>query len=530
MSISLTERTTTELSYEPARDLAEVRRHITVALAALDKRREDIDRRWRYYSGDHDQLWLTSRLREVFGGQFSLKLHDNYCELAVEAVTLRLAVEGWQLLTPPPAPDDTTPGADEARAAALATIAAVTTLWDANQLDLQQEELYRSAGAAGEHYVLVWPRYVDNPDDPTDDTQAVAEDGTELWDITEQDARNVYLHTGTGPRDRKYAVKVWRDDVAKRWRATVYYADETLRLQTLAGSNGATPPKADRFTWDAEDTGGETPLGQVPVFRFARDHKRGRSRLDSLRPIQDKINKLSVGKIVAAEFAALKQRYALLGEDVPDHVLKAIPGAVWKLPAGGPTEDDPSNPRTQVGEFSAADLSQFDSAKREEVDAFLTIGMLPRNLRASAGGQASSGEQVTKDSGPFVSMVEDHQQMYGGTWRDLWEALGYRVRPAWAPAEFANSKAVAEEVKAYVDAGVPVEAALAWTGRSEEELAVVRRLLDEQANRTATASANALAALDDGTSALSRLRNGMTGADPVVEQAPPGDDTGAAGA
>lgn len=526
MTISLTDARPTELSYEPARDLTEVRRCIAVALAALDKRRPDIDTRWRYYEGDHDQLWVTAKLREVFGGSFSLKLHDNYCELAVDAVVLRLAVEGWQLVTPPAAD-----ASEEAQAQAQLAVAHVTTLWDANRLDLEQEELYRSAGAAGEHYVLAWPRYA-NPDDPEDTTQAVAEDGTPLWDITMQDARNVYLHTGTSPRDRQYAVKVWRDDMAKRWRATVYYADETVRLQTVQGSTGATPPKADRFSWDPEDTGGETPLGAVPVFRFARDHKRARSRLDSLRPIQDKINKLSVGKIVAAEFAALKQRYALLGEDVPDHVLKAVPGSVWKLPAGGPTEDDPANPRTQVGEFSAADLAQFDNAKREEVDALLTIGMLPRNLRASAGGQASSGEQITKDSGPFVSMVEDHQLMYGGSWRDLWEALGYAVKPAWAPAEFANSKAVAEEVKAYVDAGVPVEAALAWSGRSEEELALVRRLLEEGANRTASAAANAIAALDAGGNALDLLRNGMGGtgggAVPPVEQPPA--DAGAAGA
>lgn len=516
-----------ELSYEPERDLATVRRHITVALAALAKRKDAVDDRWRYYTGDHDQLWVTAKLREVFGQTFTVKLHDNYCELAVEAVLLRLAVEGWQLLHPPAPQPAAEEGAPEDDAPAeLTDVDRVTTLWDANRLDLEQEELYRSAGVAGEHYVLVWPRYA-NPDDPNDDTQAVAEDGTPLWDITEQDARNVYLHTGASGRDRQYAVKVWKDDTQKRWRATVYYGDETVRLRTAAGSTGATPPKANRFDFDPEDTGGETPLGQVPVFRFARDHKRARSRLDSLRPIQDKINKLSVGKIVAAEFAALRQRYALLGEDVPDNVLKAVPGSVWKLPAGGPTEDDPSNPRTQVGEFSAADLATFDSAKREEVDALLTIGMLPRNLRASAGGTASSGEQITKDSGPFVSMVEDHQQMYGGTWRDVWEALGYQVKPAWAPAEFANAKAVAEEVKAYVDAGVPVEAALAWTGRTEEELELVRRLLDESAARTANASANALASLDNGTSALGMLRAGVgagaagaAGTDPAPEVQP----------
>lgn len=501
--------------YEPLRDMDEVRQAISTALAALDKRRVLVDKCWRYFDGDHDSLWLTSKLREVFGPRFDTKLDDNYCELAVEAVVLRLGVEGWQEVTADEGASDAE--GEEAEDGSTA-VRAVQTLMDANQLDLEQEELYRAAGAAGEAYLMAWPRYVDDPDDPDSDEQEVAEDGTPLYDITLQDARNVYVHTGTSRRDRKYAVKVWRDAAAKAWRATVYFPDEVVRTRTRTGSTGATPPKADRFLLDTEDPGGENPLGAVPFFRFARD-RRGRSRLLALAPIQDKINKLSVGKIVAAEFAALKQRYALLGEDVPDKVLKAIPGSVWKLPAGGPTEADPDNPRTQVGEFSAADLAQFDNAKREEVDAFLTIGMLPRNLRASAGGQASSGEQVTKDSGPFISLVEDHQAMYGGAWRDLWEALGYAVRPAWAPAAFANAKDRAEEVKTYTDAGVPLEAALAWTGRTERELADVRRLLNEAAARNATAAAAAVTALDQGTDALTMLREGMGGGAPVMSAA-----------
>lgn len=501
--------------YEPLRDLDEVRRCIATALTALDKRRPLVDKCWRYFDGDHDSLWLTSKLREVFGPRFDTKLEDNYCELAVEAVVLRLAVDGWQEVAPEARASDADGEQQEAGSAA---VAAVQTLVDANQLDLEQEELYRAAGAAGEAYLMVWPRYVEDPDDPDSGEQEVAEDGTPLYDITLQDARNVYVHTGTSRRDRRYAVKVWRDSAAKAWRATVYFPDEVVRTRTRTGSTGATPPKADRFLLDDQDPGGENPLGTVPLFRFARD-RRGRSRLLSLAPIQDKINKLSIGKIVAAEFAAMRQRYALLGEDIPDNVLKAVPGSVWKLPAGGPTEDDPSNPRTQVGEFSAADLSQFDSAKREEVDAFLTIGMLPRNLRASAGGTASSGEQVTKDSGPFISLVEDHQDMYGGAWRDLWEALGYAVKPAWAPAAFANAKDRAEEVKTYTDAGVPLEAALAWTGRTADELDEVRRLLEEQANRQANAAANAVTALDQGTDALTLLREGMGGGPAPVDPA-----------
>lgn len=491
----------TPLRWLDSRD--EVRAHLQHALSVLEKRRRLIDARWRYYLGEQQEVWLTQQVRDVFGGK-SVKLDDNYMELAIEAVVLRLQLKGWTARRPD----------KMAEGVAAAMVAQVEAQVEANGLDLEQEEVHRSAGVAGEHYLHVWPRYA-NPDDPDDDTQAVDEDGVPLFDITEQDARNVYLHVTTG-RAKAYAVKVWRDEASKRWRATVTYADEVVRLQTVQGSNGSEPPKAIRFELDEQDPGGPNPMGAVPFVRFARD-KRGRSRLDSLSPVQDKINKLSIGKMVAAEFAALAQRYALTDQDLQGK-LRAIPGSVWQLDPGG-DGDNGTTPPTKVGEFTAADLSKFDGAKRDEVDTFLTIGMLPRNLRASAGGQASSGEQVTKDSGPFVSMVEDHQQMYGGAWRDLWALCGYDVVPAWEPAEFANSKAVAEEVKLLVDAGVPLPVALTHVGWTEEQLTAVQDELEEQAERTANASADALRQLDQGQGALATLR-GAAGVAPVVVPEP----------
>lgn len=468
----------------------EVREHLQTALDVLAKRRPLIDARWRYYLGQHDELWMTQQVREVFGGK-SPKLDDNYCELAVEAVVLRLAVKGWTARRPDRLGEQ----------AATAMVAAVQAQVEANGLDLEQEELHRAAGVAGEHYLMVWPRYA-NTDNPDDDTVAVDEDGVQLWDITEQDARNVYLHVAAG-RQKRYAVKVWRDEPGKRWRASIYYGDEVVRLRTVQGSNGSEPPKALRFDLDPDDPGGDNPVGAPPFVRFARD-KRGRSRLDSLSPVQDKLNKLSVGKMVAAEFAALTQRYALTDQQLQGK-LRAIPGSVWQLSPGGETEDGTSPP-TRVGEFSAADLSQFDSAKREEVDTFLTIGMLPRNLRIS-GAAGTSGEAITKDAGPFISMVEDHQLMYGGAWRDLWALCGYDVVPSWEPAETANSKAVAEEVKLLVDAGVPLEVALRHVGWTQEQLDAVLDALEDAEERSATASARALRALDTGdTTAVDQLR------------------------
>jgi len=487
-----------------ADDGRQVRAHLQTALDALAKRKPLVDARWRYYLGEHDQLWMTSKLKEIFGQQFKAKLEDNWCELAIEAVVLRLELAGWTVRRE----DKVT------AAAAEQMVAAVNAQMEANGLDIEQEEVHRVAGIAGEHYLMVWPRYA-NPDDPDDDTQAVDEDGVPLYDITEQDARNVYVQRGAGGRVKVFDVKVWRDDAEKRWRATVYYADEVVRLRTVRNSNGGEPPKAERFELDPDDPGGDNPMGAPPFVRFAKD-KRGRSRLDSLSPVNDKINKLAVGKIIAAEFAILGQRYALTDQPIPDNALRNVPGSVWTIDPGGDGENG-TTPPTRVGQFEVADISQFDSAKREEVDTFLTLAMLPKNLRQSAGGSASSGEQVTKDSGPFVSMVEDHQQMYGAAWRDLWSLCGYDVEPAWEPAAFANDKDVAEEVKLWTDAGVPLTVALQHVGWSADDLKAVQDALDDTETKRANASADALRQLDEGRGALARLNaaagvgGGLTG-------------------
>ena len=470
----------------------QVRAHLQTALDALAKRKPLVDARWRYYLGQHDELWMTQKLREVFGGK-SPKLDDNYCELAVEAVVLRLAVKGWTARRPERV----------AEAEAERIVAEVTAQVEANGLDIEAEEVHRAAGVAGEHYLMVWPRYA-NPDDPTDLTQEEDEDGVPLFDITEQDARNVYSQQRAGGRVKDWKVKVWLDAPAKRWRATFYYADQVVRLQTVQGSNGTEPPKAVRFDLDPDDPGGPNPMGKPPFVRFAKD-KRGRSRLDALSPVQDKINKWSVGKMVAGEFAALRQRYILSDQVIPDGSLRSVPGNVWTISGDGGADESESYP-TKVGEFSAADLAQLDGSKREEVDTFLTLGMLPRNLRAG-GNQERSGEAITKDNGPFVSMVEDHQQMYGAAWRDLWQLCGYDVIPDWEPAEFANAKLLAEEVKLYRDAGVPLAVALEHVGWSGDEVQAALDALDDETDRNTTASARALLQLDQGDAiALERLR------------------------
>jgi hypothetical protein len=480
-----------EPTYEPARDLALVQAHVTEALRVLQDRQHRLNLRWRYYDGDHPQVWMTEKFRTVFGHLFDNRLHDNYMGLAVDAVVDRLQVTGF-------VPRGDAPDTDAA--AALAT-------WEANELDLEQEELYRHAQVAGAAYLIVWPRPADTGTGQATDPET----GAPLWDVIVNDARNVHLVAGSNRRDRRRAVKVWRDAAARCWRATCYYRAEEgpdgmlpaelvrLRTRSLQVGSSTYPTRGDAFMLDPDDSGGLLPDvfgGRLPVIRYATD-KAGRSRLDQLLPIQDKLNKLAANKMVTAEFLAWPQRYVLAAGDVNDDELRPSPGSVLLLDPGGETEEGTSAP-TRVGEWTAADLANYDDAHRAELDKLFTIARLPRHLMVNPG-TSPSGEAVRADEGPFVALVEDAQQLYGASHADLMELLGYRVRPVWADAEVANDEAVAREVLTYVQAGVPLEVALAQVaGWDEELLGRVRELVAASAASALNAGEAALRALDTG--------------------------------
>lgn len=525
---TITLRSTDEwpaLEWVPGRPPSEVQANLGTALSELAKRRVPVDERWRYYEGDHPAPWLTDKLRRALGiapGD-KKRMQDNYCVLAVNAVVLRLEVNGWTLLKV------TDPGEGEEGAPARAEVTdadRAEALWKANELDLEQEELYQAAQVAGEHYVIVWPRYAPDGPDGEQGKQLTDEDtGQPLYDIVANDARNVYLQLGNTRRDRRWAAKVWQDSATRRWRANLYYGDEVVRLQTAPRSTGSEfPAQARAFSLVPDDPGGPNPMGFMPVFRFAHDRK-GRSRLTPLLPIQDKINRLSANKMVTAEFLAWPQRYVLTAGEVPDDTLRPAPGKVLKLDPGGKYEDEHGNeveaPATKVGEFTAADLDKYDTARREEVQTLLTIGQLPRRLQVTSAA-AISGEAVRADEGPFVGMVEDEQQMYGGTWADIMQSLGLQVKPSWASAETANGLSEAQEVKALVDSGVPVWIALQYVaGWTDDQVEDLKEAMREAASMVQNVGSVVLDAFDRGEDPAATLReatdSGTGGAtDPAV--------------
>lgn len=444
--------------------LNDSRRLLRDGLAKISVRRAHIDTAWRYYEGDHPALWMTDKMGDLFKGMAS-NLSDNLCGLAVDSVLNRLRVTGWT---------DTDPVLDMAGDVAVTQAQAAQALWSINSLDLEQEDLYRHALVSSVGYVLAWP------------------DERGLPDVTVQDPRSTWVEYRGATGERLWGLRTWHDEGT--WHANLYHPDRVVRLVVPGRSDSKRLPDSGRFVLDGDDPGGPSPLAvqQVALVPFQR--RRGApGYLKSLIPVQDKINKLAANKMVAAEFAAFRQRVFITTQSLPDNAITNAPDRAIVLDPGSP--DAP----TSVQEFAVTELSNYDQSIAAEVAKFATIAPLPRHLILGDGGAPPSGEQVKADEGPFVALVDAYVDRFGAAWSDVVGLFGIAAGPAWADTTVHNDEAVARTVKTFVDAGVPAGLALQrYAGWSEDEVAEVDAATSAQAVQAAAAGAVALAAFDQG--------------------------------
>src|SRR5688572_32750661 len=94
---------------------------------------------WRYYEGDHPRVWLTKAFKELFeeNPEFADAMEENWCDEAIDQPLYRLAVDGFE-------------GETEVHSRAAQNI------FDDNNLELDQKDLYRHMRVAGEGFLFVW--------------------------------------------------------------------------------------------------------------------------------------------------------------------------------------------------------------------------------------------------------------------------------------------------------------------------------------------------------------------------------------
>jgi hypothetical protein len=413
--------------------------HVKKALESLKSKVPAIDRVWKYYDGEHPRIWLTDSLRDQFDDELIENMHENYCDIAVDAPIKRLGVTGFTQ------PDDNS-----------IEVEAASVVWDDNDLKLAQKDIYTEARATGEAFVFAWK------DDEKDSG----------IDATLVDSRQVWWPDSAHRNKPTRVVRIWADEEDGIWRATCYYKYVVVRLVgPKVKSIIEALPQARYFTLDPENPGGPHDFEEVPVIRFALERKR-RSVIDQIRTFQDKINKLSANLMVSAEFNANRKLALLTRQPIEDGDLKFRPNRALVLDPGG---DEDGGAPTSIWEGSATELSNYSDEIDKYIDKLFTKATLPGHLKISSGKTLPSGAAYEADEGPFVESIGDMQDSFGESWHDFFElTLQADVKPQWRNPQVKSDVDEIGNVKTAVEAKVPLKLALrkyaGWTNDELEEL------------------------------------------------------------
>ncbi len=396
--------------------------------------------RWNYYVGNQPKIYLTPKLAETFRA-LSDSLTENYIGFAVNSRVHRLEINGW---------DGT--GMTTAEA-----------LWDKENFPLRQDAFYRWALVHGHAYLAVSREGVHaNPA-----TVMYAQPDPDDW-------MNVAWAGKCWSEGNTWYVTIWDDQTVRR-----YEARGTTRKLTASVT---LPPGAKDFRLESEERHG---FDRVPVVAVNPYGYLGAPLIDQISPIQDRINKITANKLVAAEFGAFKQRIFFTRQQLTPDAIRQQPDTAIVLDPGD------SDAKASVQELGGTALNNYDDAKNAEVDALFTIASLPKHMRVNPGSQAS-GEAIKADEGPFVEAITDHQREFGAAFSQAFEMLGVEAEPVWRDPTVNDDLSNARIVETLVSAGIPWQvAAVKYLGMTPDEVATAQSLVPERDTTPVVAQTNA---------------------------------------
>lgn len=367
----------------------DTRTRIKRALDLLNSRRMVYELPGAYYEGRQRLTFATQSFRNVFGGLFK-EFADNLCRPTCDAVVDRLEITGFENET---AGDAENQQLDNA-----------WRIWQDNRMDLGSIEVHLDTVLYGDGYVVVWP---DDTGKPEIYPQAP-------WEMV----------CGYDPerRDRvAWAAKSWMQD-DNYCRLTLYYPDRIEKYITRGTVSEGGTLEASAFVPYAEL--GEpwplpNPYDKVPVFHFSNSVKRGHcgtSELADVIPLQDLLNKQVADMVVASEFVAFPQRYAIgvmaeINADTgkPRVSFKPGPGNLW-------TVEDTD---VQFGQFDAGDITQYVTAINDTRVEVARVSRTPLHYLVPMAGTPPSGEALKTAEAPFLGKVKRKQIVLGNTWEDV---------------------------------------------------------------------------------------------------------------
>lgn len=430
-------------------------------LRKLEKQLKDQQKRIakpeKYYEGEHEMRFASQKFGQAFGKMF-LAASDNWMPLVVDSVQERLRVEGFRV------------------GSKTAGDKRVWRIWQANNLDSDSDVVHTEALIGGQAYTQVW------------------------YNADDEKTPNIYIEhpsqvtVALSPEDRRTrlaALKLWADDDGFRL-ANLYLPEGIYKFRSTSryASSASTWARRESRTesWPLRN-----PLGIVPVIPIAsrrRMLKEPVSEIENLIPTQDKINKLTFDMMIAAEYAAFRQRWAT-GLSIPTdpetkQPIEPFKAAVDRLWTSASKD-------TTFGEFDVTDLSNYVSPIEMEVQHLVSQSRTPPHY-VFVRGNMPSGESLRAAETGLVAKAGGRQRSFGEGWEETMRVAlavaGTVVKGAdsmstqWADAESRTESEHTDSVLKKLAMGVPLRQVWRDAEYSDEQIdGFIDMLKEEKAYR-----------------------------------------------
>lgn len=301
-------------------------------------------------------------------------------------------------------------------------------VWQANRLDARQRGVYIDALVHGTGIVSVWP-------DPV--TPAIPH-------VQHEDPRSVYVEMDpSDPHHPLWAVKTWQEQrvttlgLSEVVGVAMVYTDETVaryehRPTPYVGVTGPLDgyERVDEFP---------NPLGRIPFVPFVPDG--GMSAVDALEPMQQAIDTMRFNLLLAAQFAAYRQRVVVgydpvvRDEDGNPMVQTDAEGEPILDADGLATPITASPGRAGVDRllvFPGADTKVFDVAESNLGNYVTALDMLFATFASTAQVPPQylvgdfknvNGDLMAATEATLLSYIADLQTEFGESWEEVFRLV-----------------------------------------------------------------------------------------------------------
>jgi hypothetical protein len=396
-----------------------------------------------YYNGNHRLAFASKKFTNAFGDTLR-NMRDNLCPIVVEAPADRMEVLNFS-------GDNTN----------KAVADAAWNIWTRETLELTSYAVHVEAMKCGYAYLIVWA------------------DKDNKAKFYVQDSRQCVVIEDDSTGEPLFGAKQWLT-TSGFTRLTLYYADRIEKYITSkkADSGGGDTLKEAAFVpFNGEGPSiTPNPFGVIPMFKFETNPV-----LNDAIPIQDALNKTICDELIAQEFAAYPQRFAI-GLQLPTNETTGQKREPFK--AGVDRLWVSEDATTKFGEFLAADLEKFikvEDSRRLEMAR--VTGTPTHFFNLNASDNRISGEALKTLESRFTKKVRRLTLNFGTVWADAMElaltiegTAADNITTQWQSPEQRSEQELWTTLGLKADLGVPEEICWEEAGYTEEDIARFREL------------------------------------------------------